>query len=131
MNMKQTASSFWLGIVVLVAVLVIAGITGCSTGKAFIPTSEGTAKLLFVKDWPKTATCFRDERTSRKWNCIVNGKQYNYVHVGWSNGYIFMPKPGSVTHDYVYIRGKKRMAYCASNENSSWCFYRGKRYFMN
>jgi len=30
MNMKQTASSFWLGIVVLVAVLVVAGVVGCS-----------------------------------------------------------------------------------------------------
>jgi len=28
--MKQVASRFWLGIVVLVAVLVVAGVVGCS-----------------------------------------------------------------------------------------------------
>jgi len=129
--MNKVASKFWLGVVVLVALFVIGGVFGCTTTRSFEPASEGTAKLLFVKDWPKTATCYRDQRTSRGWDCIVNGKHYDNVHGGWSNGYIFMPEPGSVTHDYTYIRGKRRMSYCASYGNSRYCFYRGKHYNMN
>ncbi len=128
--MNKVASRFWFGVVVLVAVLVVAGVSGCTTTRSFEPASGATV-LLFVKDWPKTATCYRDQRTSRSWDCIVNGKHYDNVHGGWSNGYIFMPEPGSVTHDYTYIRGKRRMSYCASYGNSRYCFYRGKHYNMN